>query len=83
MAYTIFNAANNVISFTCISDCGDPSPVSGSSSSGLFTYSSVLNITCDTGFTLNGNSEIQCQADGTWSANPTCDPSGTVRLNYK
>jgi hypothetical protein len=63
-----------------ISDCGDPSPVSGSANTSTFTYGSFVGITCDDGFTINGNSEIQCQPDGTWSDNPTCDPSGTVAL---
>ncbi|XP_052809396.1 CUB and sushi domain-containing protein 3-like [Mya arenaria] len=59
---------------TCnIVDCGDPTPNNGSADipSGT-TYNEPAAVTCDTGFTRNGSSLIVCQADGTWSATPTC-----------
>ncbi|XP_078589324.1 complement receptor type 2-like [Branchiostoma floridae x Branchiostoma japonicum] len=41
-------------------------------------YTNTITFTCDTGYQLNGDSILTCQADGTWSsAVPTCTSSGT------
>ncbi|XP_035662455.1 CUB and sushi domain-containing protein 1-like [Branchiostoma floridae] len=38
-------------------------------------YQDVASFTCDSGYYLDGNSAINCQADATWSgAVPTCPP---------
>ncbi|XP_059584403.1 complement factor H isoform X2 [Alligator mississippiensis] len=53
----------------------------GMEQSGPITYpdDAVLEYTCNTGFVLNGRSEIICNM-GTWTAAPTCDemPCGKV-----
>ncbi|XP_014373981.1 complement factor H-like isoform X2 [Alligator sinensis] len=53
----------------------------GMEQSGPITYpdGAVLEYTCNTGFVLNGRSEITCNM-GTWTAAPTCDemPCGKV-----
>ena len=37
-------------------------------------HSSVVMVTCNTGTTLIGQSEVECQTDGTWNvtSTPTC-----------
>ncbi|XP_060568314.1 CUB and sushi domain-containing protein 1-like [Ruditapes philippinarum] len=58
---------------TCeINDCGDPTPINGSISTGSTTYLTTLNVSCDTGFELVGSESITCQADSRWSEYPTC-----------
>ena len=37
---------------------------------GEFLYGSVLNFTCDYGFTLKGERSVQCLANETWSTSP-------------
>ena len=69
------------IEFTVFADCGDPTPVLGSANSTVFTYSSVLSISCDTGYSVTGTADITCQADGTWTGSPTCDPLGKISHN--
>ncbi|KAK3796935.1 hypothetical protein RRG08_032239 [Elysia crispata] len=45
--------------------------VTGSS----FTYLSVINFTCNSGFKLVGNSSSKCTDNGTWSSHPPlCNP---------
>ncbi|KAL4219781.1 scavenger receptor [Mactra antiquata] len=56
-----------------IVDCGDPTPYKGIRNSTNTTYDSVVEISCDSGNEIIGNSTIICQADGTWSDNPVCD----------
>ncbi|KAL4233499.1 hypothetical protein ACF0H5_008180 [Mactra antiquata] len=62
---------------TCnVIECGDPTPVNGESSGDTnFTYNSLVQISCNVGFDITGNSNITCQADGTWDGYPTCDPT--------
>ncbi|KAL4233501.1 hypothetical protein ACF0H5_008182 [Mactra antiquata] len=62
---------------TCnVIECGDPTPVNGESSGDTnFTYNSLVQISCNDGFDITGNSNITCQADGTWDGYPTCDPT--------
>ena len=36
----------------------------------------MVEITCNSGYNVIGTSEIVCQADGSWSGTPTCDPLG-------
>ena len=56
-------------------DCGEPEElVDGTVAAhdGTF-HPSNATYTCDEGYTLEGNSVITCQADGTWSDGaPTC-----------
>ncbi|XP_053386930.1 uncharacterized protein LOC123542087 [Mercenaria mercenaria] len=59
---------------TCtIVDCGDPTPIKGSSDKNETTFGTVVKVTCDPGNNIIGNSTITCQDDGTWSDNPVCD----------
>jgi len=55
------------------SDCGDASPANGTviAPKGT-TYGEVVIVSCDTGYTLIGDSFIACEADSTWSSSPTC-----------
>lgn len=65
-----------LISACVLSDCGDPTPTSGSANDTTYTFGAVIEITCNAGYVIVGTSTIECQADGTWSGSPTCDPSG-------
>ncbi len=48
--------------------------VSSSDIDAPFPVDTVLTYTCDAGYTLDGESETQCSADGTWSNGPpTCN----------
>ncbi|XP_052775111.1 uncharacterized protein LOC128213450 [Mya arenaria] len=61
---------------TCtIKDCGDPTPTGGFTNSTITTYGSAVHISCDPSFTILGSADIVCQATGTWSNLPICDPS--------
>ncbi|XP_012938062.1 sushi, von Willebrand factor type A, EGF and pentraxin domain-containing protein 1 [Aplysia californica] len=54
--------------------CGHPGILFNGYSDGWdFSYSSVVEFSCDLGFMLKGPSEIRCLADGTWDAElPEC-----------
>ena len=54
-------------------------PVNGAISVGPRTALSVLDFSCNQGFTLQGSRSTICQLDGTWSSGtPTCK-----RMEYK
>ncbi|XP_053390246.1 uncharacterized protein LOC128553151 isoform X2 [Mercenaria mercenaria] len=56
-------------------DCENPIPKNALANSTNFEYGSVIEITCNTGFTLVGKSLIVCQTGGSWSATPpACNP---------
>ncbi|XP_052259365.1 sushi, von Willebrand factor type A, EGF and pentraxin domain-containing protein 1-like [Dreissena polymorpha] len=35
-------------------------------------FGSIIEVKCDIGYDLRGDSRLVCQADGQWSGNPTC-----------
>ena len=42
-----------------------------------FTYGENIHVSCNTGFQLNGDVDLVCDSDATWSAPmPVCDPIG-------
>ena len=55
-------------------DCPDPgTPTNGTKVGTDYNEGSSVNFTCDIGYTLMGEQEITCNANGTWtSATPTC-----------
>ncbi|XP_020615812.1 CUB and sushi domain-containing protein 3-like isoform X2 [Orbicella faveolata] len=55
-------------------DCGAPtSPINGSSSGTVTTFSNTIKFSCDVGFDLVGSSTRTCMADKTWSGEmPVC-----------
>ncbi|XP_052273396.1 uncharacterized protein LOC127873560 [Dreissena polymorpha] len=53
-------------------ECDDPSPDNGIVNGTSRFLDDVLSVSCNTGFTLTGNSVIHCQSDRTWSDNPNC-----------
>ena len=64
--------------------CGDPTPSQGNIDNNEFIFNSTVTVTCDSGHVVGGSSSITCQADGTWSDSPICDPSGissTTNIN--
>ncbi|XP_053398307.1 CUB and sushi domain-containing protein 1-like [Mercenaria mercenaria] len=68
---------------TCdIRNCGDPTPSAGTSNDTNYEYGTAIQVTCNSGYTIQGSSSIFCQADGTWSDSPTCDPEdcGTLTV---
>ena len=54
--------------------CGDPGiPPNGFTNGNNFKFHDVLTFGCDSDFSLIGNSNITCQANGRWSGNiPIC-----------
>ncbi|BFZ02934.1 hypothetical protein BsWGS_05974 [Bradybaena similaris] len=55
--------------------CGFPPPIPHgfvSSISGNITYNSVASYQCFPGFGIIGTSNVTCQADGSWTATPSC-----------
>lgn len=60
-----------------VSDCGDPSPVNGTSNipTGT-TFGDAAILSCDTGYTLIGSTFISCEETGNWSDYPTCEIIG-------
>lgn len=59
-------------------DCGDPTPVNGLPNTGVTTYGSVLTVSCEDGYDLNGPSQITCQSDGSWTDTPVCVAKGKI-----
>ena len=57
-------------------DCGNPGvPDNGQAHGDIYTYTSIITFSCDTGYTLSGNYSIECQSNGQWNtSNPICDP---------
>ena len=54
-------------------------PVNGAVSVGPRTALSVLDFSCNQGFTLQGSRSTVCQLDGTWSSGtPTCKRTGNI-----
>lgn len=51
-------------------DCGPlPVPQNGSLLGKMTVYPSILQFSCDEGFTLHGSSYRKCQTNGAWSGN--------------
>ncbi|XP_067016808.1 sushi, von Willebrand factor type A, EGF and pentraxin domain-containing protein 1-like isoform X2 [Acropora muricata] len=59
------------IATTCAAvDCGQPQPLRNGSIVGVNTvFPSVMYLSCHEGFLLRGASQIQCEANGSWSKN--------------
>ncbi|XP_078682391.1 P-selectin-like [Branchiostoma floridae x Branchiostoma belcheri] len=55
---------------------GRAAPANGAlTSTGMVFYPNGVVFSCNSGFTLNGQATLTCQADGTWSHPvPTCSP---------
>ncbi|XP_053398308.1 CUB and sushi domain-containing protein 3-like [Mercenaria mercenaria] len=65
------------VNSTCLrvfqSDCGDPTPVNGRTSTPFSTtFGETVTISCNPGYNLTGSSFLTCQHIG-WSDTPTCD----------
>ncbi|XP_053386927.1 uncharacterized protein LOC123542089 isoform X2 [Mercenaria mercenaria] len=58
-----------------IVDCEDPTPIKGSVDKNETKFGTVVEVSCDPGYDITGNSTIICQDDGTWSDHPVCDAS--------
>ena len=59
-----------------ISDCGDPG-IAQSTFFGDTTYTSVIFVTCNSGYTGGtGSGSTTCLETGSWSVAITCDPVG-------
>ena len=56
------------------SDCHPlANPINGTvDTSAGTTYGKEVIYSCDTGYTLVGNSHVNCQANGSWETAPTC-----------
>ena len=62
-------------------DCGSPAtPIDGTvilAEAGKTTFGATATQSCNEGYDLAGESNIRCQANGTWSAQPvTCTIKG-------
>ncbi len=62
-----------------IVSCGFPGTVQNGQVEGhVYLVDSIVTVTCDEGFKLDGSSTLICNADGNWSSNlPQCVPSNT------
>ncbi|XP_065178002.1 sushi, von Willebrand factor type A, EGF and pentraxin domain-containing protein 1-like isoform X3 [Sycon ciliatum] len=56
--------------------CGNPGDIANGVATGaLYTYPNSVVYFCDDGYTLIGNDELNCQANGRWSSPvPSCSP---------
>ena len=61
-------------------DCGDPgAPTNSQRNLSSTTYNSVVNYTCDVGYTLQGTNTRTCQSNGKWSESvPQCQVSQSM-----
>jgi len=57
-----------------VNECSDPViPYSAlSNTKDKYVYQDTVNITCNTGYTIQGQGQIQCQANSTWTNPPIC-----------
>jgi hypothetical protein len=70
-----------VLIFSCVYfvDCGSPPIANGQAKTPTgTTYGEVAFITCDEGFTLQGDEHVRCEAGGNWSSDPTCISIGKL-----
>ena len=58
-----------------VSDCTTPTITNGETAETPkgTTYNEIAIMTCEEGYTLNGNAFVTCQDDGNWTTLPTCD----------
>lgn len=64
-----------------ISDCGDPAPTHGSAAAPKgTTFGEVAIISCDDGYTLDGEYFITCLETGNWSSYGKCNVVGRASL---
>ena len=66
--------------------CSDPTPPNGRASpsptNGRYTVGSFVIISCNNGYTLDGNSYRTCQAGGTWSGYATCRGNNVASQDF-
>jgi hypothetical protein len=69
----------------CISTvCDNPAPSNGvADAPSGFVYDKLAIISCDTGYSLSGDTLILCQANGTWTDYPTCEINGKMLESLK
>lgn len=58
--------------------CGYLSVLNSQSNSLDDVYGSMVEITCNPGYKLNGNSTVICGVDGRWSELPNCTAVGMI-----
>ena len=60
-------------------DCGAHPPITDGTSSGGTLFGDIATYTCNAGFTLSGDSTLECQANGAWdpAAAPVCNSKYT------
>ena len=65
-----------------LTDCNYPlTPIHGSTSlktAGITTYEAIAKVSCNKGYTLEGNDTMVCKADGFWSKHAKCIIKGTI-----
>ena len=62
------NMCAHYYNYHTVIDCGDPgTPDNGDTMQTTTTFGSIVNHTCDVGYSLNGTSQRECLADETWS----------------
>ena len=79
-----YNHSNTLlINLQPVSDCGplsDPGNGVVDTSNGT-TFGEVATFFCDTGYSLIGDDQRDCQSDGLWGGtSPTCEIKGMSRL---
>lgn len=74
--YIIIYILNNICVY--ISDCNDPTPVYGTSNFTASSYGTVIEISCNTGYTLIGASIVTCTYVGEWDSESTCEATGKL-----
>ena len=60
--------------------CSDPTPWFGHSNVSSFLYNTSVEITCEDGYIIHGDSLITCQMDQSWTDYPGCYPEGKTEL---
>ncbi|XP_052238541.1 scavenger receptor cysteine-rich domain superfamily protein-like [Dreissena polymorpha] len=68
---------NRDVGVTC-TDCGDPNPFHGHANDTKSNVGTVVSVSCDLGYLLNGDSVITCLQNGKWSGSPSCIFIGNV-----
>ena len=78
--------SNKLLAFTASCTCGTPPPINNGQfnpPNGPWNCNTFVNYQCNSGFSLEGNSRLQCGGNRAWSGPaPICRQGLCLRIHY-